>query len=468
MQRCHGWLNRIISGSVIFILIVVLSGCIATQRTIKPELMNENGLVVARFTTNQIGGLVFNANAKINGRIYAGAVENSRLMLQLKPGKYTLESVSSRSRGQSVLSMGMNFRKYTTTTTRIAKEFDVQAGRVTNIGVIVVYLMDKEGKKGKIFYVNNDRDAQSWLLNKYPAVHAQLESNDFIPSKAKYLTMAQIQKLRYHLIAKEINENKRFGWKLKEQRKGQYAASILGTLCKFKKNSTGKITNIELIETGTFERIETVASTSNRFACIVPNTGAGQVLFITENNKIVRKPVSNIKNISGLTLFGDAGVILTNKSLFIQTSVDNGSSWEDYAESVLEKDLPKYERVQVTAGQNGYYIYSTHTDSTLLYRDDKNSSGFKKIAPPHPKYEFHGISENKLGIFTWPSYTEWKKSNYYFLPVGTAHWKKYECPDTGCVSIMAYDNMLEMNCWGRTWQSTDVGMSWKELPKNPN
>lgn len=312
---------------IISLSLLFLSSCVPVFTSIKPEAMDKNGIVLAQFSTNTSSGKITDANAVINGTTYTQSIKDGHLVVQLKPGKYTFDGLEQ---------FNNITKRYDKIRFRI--DFYVQEGQITNLGLLVKYSRTNSATDGRLIIIDNEKDAVAFLKRQYPEVYAKISNKEIVPTSIKYLSPRQVNDFRRHLLANftkpvpdgSFSDSRRpiISKNMEAGSKISYGATIVGTLGKIYRNPQGNVTHTELVDTGTFAPITITAALNGRFACIVPDPGKGNMLFITENGKFVKKPLKNMKNINMITLFKETGVVIYDDSPFLHSSSDNGSTWK--------------------------------------------------------------------------------------------------------------------------------------------
>ena len=441
---------------VLFFAIIFFHGCLGTSNRIRPELMADYGLVAARFATNDDGAFFLSGDAKISGFWKQGAIEKRRMLMQLKPGNYILEGISSTGMGMSSSFMGAKVTHRTTTSFDFSAAFEVRAGHVTNLGVIFFYITDKAGQKGNVYYVDNSQDVRWFLKNQYPSISERTESKDILTASVSYLNPDLIDKLRYSLV-KELPIN---------QLRHDFAVSKLGTLYQFQKTPSGKIESVKVVDVNTYEHICRYTALNKRFAFLSPHENLGTQLNICESDRISKKtcPVGDIN--STVILFGDKGVVTSDRTKSIFISFDNGDSWEKHEPILGKNQTENGNELVIFGGNSGFYAFIMG-QPTLIYRPYQRNSSSNLLPSLPDTFQLKGLVETSDGIFTFPTGDTDERTNYdkiYFLPNGSDRWIERNCPlkNHRFNDIYEFNDQIAIRGGGQFWKSNDSGRTWQD------
>ena len=441
---------------VIFCLVMCMASWCATSSgvTLSPEKMAEEGLLVAKFNDN--GGIFYDGHATIvnidNLETISAEINNKRLMVQLKPGKYNLNRIGQRNQ------FGASWYDFSV-------KFEIRPGFATNLGVLLLYSVDPGNKEKQIFLVDNSDDVRHFLKYNYSQIYERMNAEILKLEPDRYMTPQQIYRQR-HLMFKDIPT-----YALKEK----YAYSILGSLFEIQRDRFGKVVKRDLIPTDTYEDIDIVSEGKDRFACLVPGKTSKHDLIILNDGKLSRLPIPEVDEDCHLHLYGRSSVVIFDRYLRVATSHDNGASWLLHPEVKLENPVLSSWRIGFHEGKSGIYIFSRDTDSTLLFQDTEGAKKFKQIPSPVEKMKIVWVKEIDEGLFLMP--LSGFSKDIYFLDKAGSSWVKKELPTSRLGDIYGFgrhlidyresfqekEGKIFILMSEQCWESDDMGNSWAKV-----
>ncbi len=212
---------------------LALSACaVAPQRGYAPlpDRLTDQGVVVAEvhgFTGEEIN---------INSRTRA-YLHNRHLVLPLSPGKYTLNSISSTTKAGNYIH---------TNSLPLNREFEVKAGKVTNLGLVLIAFDPQNKSKFFAYALDNTPAAQRYLRASHPALAASLNAGDFVLAPGKYVPADKTP-----MVRKLVANSKGMYWKVMEPGTSPTVVAGPAGLIGERVVKGGKVVDIKLFETDT-------------------------------------------------------------------------------------------------------------------------------------------------------------------------------------------------------------------------
>lgn len=449
-------------------ILVLVAACVSNDYKVDPAAMQTKGLLIgtlvkrdSSFQETEIPLSIYGvANAKINGQLHKNAVRGGKIMVQLPPGDYQLESISKSSESTGSLGLGVELTTYSRVAHPIKAAFSIKQGQVTNLGAIVVAYED-EGRVLKSQFVDNSKDARTLLKRQYPKLYQSLSRERFALADEHYLSDAELFDLRKQMVL--ALPKSRLG--------GAYATADLGTIAKLGRNRKGELLGVDIIETGTLNNIWNCATFNHRFACVI-DAEQGRLL-IQEGRELVERTINPLASIVRLFLADQSTVVLVTEKMHILTSTNNAKSWHTYSDFVWDKPLkpntflpPAYLRsydLRFNLGRKGYYLYPRRGDKALFYWS-YGSTQPTKIPFPEKEDELQGLVETAKGLYTKPALTLLANGTAHFLANGSNQWREISIPSGSCSDLKVLDyerDKIAARC-SVIMISSDSAKTWRQ------
>jgi hypothetical protein len=424
---------------------------------VKPEVLSDHGLLVgviaARSMSNtaveQLGFSL--AAVDIDGVRYTDAVQGNYLVLPLKPGDYTLQS----------LHIYRSLDDRTGTRYPLAYKFQIVKGQATNLGAMALVRQegkDKEGRYWKV-RVDNTDDMAAYLQRQHPQVAANLRpAKPVLAGEAKYADGKMIE-----LVRRDIA---RHSWIFSEDPTlAQYVGDELGTIVKLLRNSQGKIAAFDVLDSGTTTAMLSCSGHDQRFVC----SSAEPALYFVEGTSVKRRPLPFQAKHVWVHTFAPRGLVLVDERMTVYSSRDDGATWSKYVWYPRKEPLHHLASIKFANGKNGYYAYSTFTADPLapqiIYYDHARGT-YRAIDTPKTN-AFQRLIETPQGLLLGPHNFERKdtRATLYFQSAGRSDWQARTLPGNRCGLLhRADERMSKLNvfCDGKLYESVDAGNAWAE------
>lgn len=461
-------------------LLVVLGAC-ATRRSIPelPSMLGENGLLVARFYVLGMEGIE-NASVEIDGKYQEGALREGYLALPLAPGTHALGKLRTQgwllssavvdvvppirpARGGSAphfIYIPGTTRTVAFTTLGVDRSFTIEAGRVTNLGLIV-YLpvvdppdvkraVETPSRRFHVIALDNGAEVQSFLETNYPALTSSLKDRRVLLAPAPYLDAARLPDLRLAIAAHEskgrhvINAESQL---LVYGRAGTIVSATLG--------GSGKPQSVRVLPTGTLADVVGGVRQGDRFTFV---TSDAQVLS-WDGAKLDRTPLLQRVHPTAMGGLGRSGLLIVDNRLRVLTAKGPCEPWVAY--EGMMSDRPRSD-LSVIADIDGAYVSVGFEGQPELYWVDAGGSVPRPVdAPrldPRPMVYWHVLAARPAGLFV--IYTG--ESRFHFRPRGSSEWLLRQRPLGKCgpLRIDEQGTELSITCDDVPYRSLDSGATW--------
>ena len=427
----------------LLITLGLLAACAShtvTTAPISPEL-SQQGLLVAKLSSDNKDRFPL-AQVQINTKIYKNNYhDGGYIVIALAPGVYTVNSVISLTQGDTV-------------TYPMDKKFHIEAGKASNLGVLFFLTDVKDAKKYTLSQLDNTEEAQRYLQAAHPALYAALHHKvpQLVPGQ--YLEAPELMALR-----KEIALRAGAGKGTEAITDGEFVTGPLGTLARIQKGPQGT-NKIDMIETYTLEDVDhqRCGIARRRLACVL----GGRLITMNGAERRAQPLPSPMAAVDRAHVFGARGMVLTDRRLHIFSSLDHGLSWGRYDDAVLNEPLDRDARMDFENGAQGFYIYSTGRDRTVLYSPYAQLA-YKKMELPTMVQRVERLREFNGGVIIGPEFTERGDAILYIGSFDPPQWVERRIPATQCTQIQLEDRSgekLSAVCLAQTYYSNDGGRTW--------
>lgn len=418
-----------------------------------PDALGDQGLLVAviagkAVSKNVIEQLSFSmASVQIDNVYYENAVHENYLVLPLKPGDYTLDSllVFAQLGGGNLVRFPLDYK------------FHINRGQATNLGVIA--LLPIKGKPNGYLKirVDNTRDMQAYLRGHYPKLAAHLHPQAPVLSPdVKYARAALLEAVRRDVA--------RQAWYASEEPGVvNYIGGEVGTIARLLRDSRGKVAAIDVLNTGTTSAMLSCGGYGQRFVC----SSAEPALYFVTGDKVERRPFPIAVTHAWVHPFPPHGLVLVDPYMNVYTSTDGGASWSKHVWASRTSPLDPLATVKFTDGRNGYYIYGTFPIDPLA--PQAIYSGFARIAYQRVEIPnargWQRLLETSRGLLLGPQpgATQGDAAALYFRPAGQTRWEARPLPSARCFMLQrerANSDRLLVFCGDKFYASTDAGRTW--------
>jgi hypothetical protein len=176
----------------------LLSSC-ATPLVMIPDDIGDRGLLVAQVAAPNMPD-VMRAVPDINNKEYQFGMRDGFIVIALEPGEYTLGYLSVLlGTGSTTTPIGGTSYTRSMRNYPIKKRFKIEAGRFTNLGLLVLEPGGKTGeaaKKFNLLLLDNSDDMVTFLKESHPRLFASMKNRTPLLGEGPYLNKEQIQQLR--------------------------------------------------------------------------------------------------------------------------------------------------------------------------------------------------------------------------------------------------------------------------------
>lgn len=440
--------------TVALLLIVSIAGCAAVPAV--PETLGDNGLLVAEFAGGRRGASD-TVRARIGGKTHTTRLQDGRfLLLPLPPGDYVLESLVH---GDLSLS----------TTYTLNQKLRIERGTVTSLGMFVGVTRDVNslGQRTtwslEVFSVDDAAVIAGYLKTRHPRLYASLADSAVRMAPRRYLRLNELEPLRHEMAKQGMISMAVLHRYWQDTR--LVVAGDVGTVGRLERAGSGRVTKVTIYDTGSLDSVNPYLCDADnvRLACVV-----GERLFIHDGRSATYRelPLKAPQRAGRLHLTKSAGMVLTDNKFNVYTSRDHGRTWRTYTGATIDAGLSNPNAVHLAPGKDGYYLYSSYEDRTVLfarYADDK----FERVAIPDSFKQVNVLRESPAGVMVIPAYTGKDKSHLYIGQWGSRKWDIREIPGRMCSNMWVKDvsaNQLRAYCLFDAYDSDDGGKTWRTAP----
>lgn len=424
-----------------------------------PDQIGEQGLLVGLIAANGVAAGAFQelsfslAGVQIDNVHYANAVRNGYLILPLKPGSYTLESlhVFLRPEDRAPTLMPLKYK------------FDIESGRATNLGVIA--LVSKQGEANRYWKlrVDNNAEMEAYLRRHHPKLAASLgTATPVLASDATYVDGNVLEALRRDVA--------RDAWLSSEDPDtAQYVGSDVGTIAKLLRNSQGKIAAFDVLDSGTTAAMVSCSGDAQRYVCSSPEPA----LYFVQGSRVEKRALPVTAAHVWVHLFPPRGIALVDEHMNVYTSTDNGASWSKHVWHARKKALHPMASIKFANGRNGYYLYATFNVDPLapeVIYSEYARTAYRKVEIPKLK-NWQRLIETPSGLLLGPHNPDAQNepSRLYFRPGDKAEWQARPLPGTRCVFLQREGDSherLRVFCDSKFYTTADADRTWTERVMN--
>jgi hypothetical protein len=223
-----------------------LSGHVA----LPDKLGNTTGVVIAEAYGTE-------GNFKIDGDTAAYLTPfNRHLVMPLSPGEHMLDRLSYI----KVVPQGVSYATETITLP-INRKFRVEAGKVTNLGLILVASDQKNKDRFFTFTLDNMSSARRYFRESYPALSATLKDDDFLLAPGRYQPAANVPQLRRMIATDKVLRNDLV---LDQDTKNRLVVGPAGLVGEYVIHG-GRAVDIRIFDTNTLANVVSATSLGNRY-----------------------------------------------------------------------------------------------------------------------------------------------------------------------------------------------------------
>ena len=447
-----------------FLLLIVLgflAGCVSsTTNTVNivriPDDLGQQGLLLVKLSSDHLG--MFNkVQPQINDKLYQNSYQDSGYVeLVLTPGEYTFNSLMNSIGGSSAHAEGAA-ASISTVKYPIDKKFRIEAGKVSNLGMLFFLTHADDTKNYTPSQIDNTEEARRYLQTAYPKLYASLHDKTPQLVPGAYLETSELSALR-----KEIALRASTSMSAQDMTDTEFLTGTIGTLALIQKIPGSTLSKIDMIETHTLEDVERerCAAAHGRLVCVL----GGRLISVNGAERRAQPLPSPMATVDRAHVFGTRGIVLTDRRLHVFSSLNNGINWSRYDDAVLNEPLDTSTKVGFDNGKNGFYIYSSASDRTVLYSPYAQLA-YKKMQLPAMVKKVQHLREFDGGVVIGPEWSLLGDTNLYTGSFDSAQWEERKIPANQCAKIQLEDRRSEkisVVCLGQVYRSKDGGRSWEK------
>lgn len=466
------------------ILLFALSSCVATlcgcasKSSIPtlPDKLVEQGLVVARLYMPGSASWD-NAKVDIDGKLHSSGLRDGFIAIALSPGEHYLSQLRIEGRLLSLddsggsgmrkvrgggaptyyyVPGGSGVRTYYTTLA-VMRRFQVEAGKITNLG-LMVYLADNKNssetsKQYHAVALDNSAEIGYYLETNYPALIATMPDHAPKLAPGTYLDPKKLPELRRYIAALEAKSKK-----IVTAGNTSVLYGDAGTLVAARpKDGSGGGSTLEVLDTGTLANIVDARRDDDRLVFLTSEAK----LLTYEGGKLSRTSVPYRIHPVKMSSIGKNNLTIVDNRLSILSSQDGGAHWTKYDGAHI--DTPRSD-IGVVSDAHGAYIYlGDHgLPNPILYLEAGKTTPEVVAPPPHPAPPIQDKTFNLVILRESGLFIVYPRSEFHFRSNATRTWQIYSKPAVDCKGI-GFDTAgvdLTVDCGGVKYESVDSGRTW--------
>lgn len=470
---------RIRSIFVAILTALALAGCVSKHAL--PDLpaeLGERGILVARFYVLGMQAIE-NANVTIDGRDIASSMRDGYVAVALEPGEHTLGRI--RASGQLLSSNLVEERSpirtvkggsaptyiyvpgYTVTYTTLAvdREFRIEPGKVTNLGLIVYVPVpdDPDRKRAsvnnardfRVFALDNTAEISTFLETNYPQLVKTLRSREVALAPGKYLESKNLPALRRAIAAHEVR-----GPNVVRSPGKSVVFGRAGTLVAVSEGKAGAAPVVEPLDTGTLADIVGGAWIQDAFTFL---TSDAQLLR-WDGKALARSPFPHRVQPVRLQALGEAGLIAVDNHMNIMTAETPNGEWRRFAGGATPEARVD---VRVVRDRKGaYVVLGTRGMPDAIYFVAESGDPPVKIPVPENLAGILPGDNTSLIVRDQGVFIVSSKPSFYFWSKATRQWTLQSQPSGKCKAMKFSRESAEIivSCDGTDYRSDDNGATW--------
>ncbi len=393
---------------------------------------------------------------KIDGQVVAYLSKaNRHLVMQLSPGEHTLDGLSYI----KVVPQGIH-NAFETITLPLNRKFRVEAGKVTNLGLILI------ATKKERFYpftLDNMPAARRYFRESYPALSAALKDSDFVLAPGRYEPAASISQLRRLIATDTALRNDSV---LEPDIKGKLVAGPAGLIGEYVMNG-GRAVDIRIFEPNTLADVVSVTHLGDSYF-VAMSDGS---LFLLEHGQLHPvDPPAGAAPLAQAKLL-PVGLVVVDARMVAYWSTDGGTHWSSFKGAELPAG-EMLDKVEFTHGAGRLIAYTPPpappVPGRIIYTDE-DKIAFHVLPTPEPLCWGMSVVNTKSGLFMGTCRrSPFKPLITYFLPPDGTAWEERAAPGGGVCTMTADPGAgtgLNAKCTGDNfvafYRSTDDSRSWQ-------
>lgn len=431
--------------TLVSIVGLTLNACAVTPQrghASLPDRLADQGVVIA-----EVHGFE-GQEVNINGRRYA-YLHNRHLVLPLSPGKYTLTSISNT----------INDGRYINTNSLpLNREFEIKAGKVTNLGLILFVFDPKDKKKFFTMVLDNTPAAQRYLRASHPALAANLDAGDFVLAPGKYLPADKLPMVR------KVVASSRGMWSraMEPGISPTVVAGPAGLVGEYVMKD-GKAVDLKILETDTLAHAVNVSRLGDRHFIAMSD---GRLFLLAKGRLETVNPPTGAAPLVKARL-APGGLVVIDERMTAFWSRDNGRQWHTYAAAQLPPE-ESTGAIGIETDDAGFFFYTKKTKAPRVLYTDAASIAFASLPLPPEVTGIEKVVSKKAGVFVEQSENSlFKDDVLYFKAKDSSTWEPRKGPGSFCVFRFEDEvgTRLRSSCGisQKPHGSTDGGKTWQPL-----
>lgn len=463
-------MTRMFRIAALIIASVTLGGCAAPVVFSVPDKLTTRGLMVAQiYSADYVDAM--DGTPIVDNKLYIGSQNEGIVVLELSPGEHIFNAIERVNNSMSVpLASGGSLTLTDASNFKIERKFRIEAGRVTNLGMILIGSPDGTGALPTVRYLDNTRDIRSTIASAFPTLHASLGNQEFL-ANGPFEGADAIQDLRVAALSKRFNSGL---WQAEHPTAG-YVGGAFGAMARIARNGAGA--SMQFVGADSLRDFSNCSVSASQAACVISDS---EFLFVDSAKTAVRHAPAGV-NTNSIHVVNERDLVIIDNAMNFHSSSDQGATWTQLSNVPLQEPIAAgfYLRDNknafgMAAGKDRDYFYSIDVDAdrTALASLSKDGAITRLPQPKGAKY-LHSAKETDAGLFVVSLWT----GKLWLLPPGGSTWQNLKLPQSYCSQVAFGERSearIEINCtqssFGRTadnviWASKDGGQNWSRVFK---
>jgi hypothetical protein len=410
-----------------FAVLLFVVGCNTMEEQHTIDLTQEGYLIAQK--TRLLNRSNYDYGPKVDGN-YAKAIndvlDSALIIIPIKAGTHTI------------------------TWHTITRNVTIEAGKATNIGMLVTdsYFENRKDihAPGTPVFLDNTHEIHRVLNQREPEIYNSLKGGKIVHDIKSTATQEMLSNLRFKAINSKVNRENTF-WRNNSSR---YVTASIGAVAEINKNKNGKYELIELLNVSLTSNLDECETDQQRAACVIGNH---EYLFIKDGNVTVHN-VSNEVTLNSAYVFDTEGIVLVDTFMNFHISIDNGANWKIYdnykrSEEILTNEFGRQwiNKVKVIPKANGFYAYeynraheSKRSDSVIV-KFDMQKMALEAISFPKYSRNINFVEVTSAGILALQGADFWGSDGILYIKKhGQTEWIKNKINGSTCSEIVLGDS----------------------------
>jgi len=472
---------RSLRASVTALLLATSTACASRAIPELPSQLEEHdGLLVARLYVLGLRAME-NASVQIDGREISSAMRNGYIAIPLPAGEHRLSQFKAM--GQLLRSDVIEYapairparvgyvptdiyipgasRPVHYTTLGADRSFRIEAGRVTNLG-LMVYLpvvdppdqkraTTDDSRRFNTVTLDNGVETSRFLETNYPELVRSLRSRDLLLAPGKYVDPAKLPDVRRAIAYHELKGPNVVATQTRAVVYGRAATIVVLT-----RGPNDKDTHVEVLDTGTLADVVGAVRHGDRYTFVTSDAKA----LSWDGQALTRAPLPERVQPLGLHPLGERGLMVIDMRMRILTAREPGAPWVDH--QALMVGTPRDDVSVATEDAGDYISIGTRGLVPSLYYLKAGESVPQRVQPPD-SVEGDGslgryfMVTRRAGLFVF-----YDSAQFLFRSKATQQWARHYMPNEKCKGAKLDDEGREftVECEGVKYRSVNSGATW--------